>query len=396
MTMTPGLHQALLAIIVAGVSLDTLVYGLVVPMLPQLGAEFEFGQTAAGVLLGSYAFGLCVATPLIGLGIRRWGYRVPLIAGIGGLALVLVLFLLAESFTAMVVARTLQGATSGATWTAGLAIIADQWPARERGRTMGLVMTGFAVGLMAGPPLGGFVSDWFGVAAAFVLPAMVAFALTVAAALVLVRLHPGHSVRHAHPGRLLADPGVIGLAIVVAAVAAVMGLLEPTLPLFLEQRFGSSAGTIGALFGLIAMAFGLASPLAGHSADQWGAVATIRRGAAPLILILPLFALAPGAWWTAPLFIATGLFCALVLGPALPGLAARVDRHEGQSYAVAYAVFNLAFAVGLLIGPLAGAALAEQFGLMPTLLLTAALIAAGLPGLRRLGQIDGLAQGFTK
>ncbi len=388
--MSSRVRRALLALIVAGTALDTLVYGLVVPMLPQLGRELGFGQSAAGILLGSYAFGLCVATPLIGLAVRRWGYRVPLVAGIGGLALIMVLFLVADSFAAMVVARTLQGATSGATWTAGLAAIADQWPARERGRTMGLVMTGFAVGLMAGPPLGGFVSDWFGVAAAFVLPAAVAFGLTIAAAVILPRLQPATAVPDAPPHHLLADPGIVGLAVVVAAVGAIMGLLEPTLPLFLEQRFGSSAGTIGVLFGLIALAFGFASPLAGHGADRWGPVPTIRRGAIPLILVLPLFALVPDAWWTAPLFIVTGLCCALALGPTLPGLAARVDRHPGQSYAVAYAVFNLAFAVGLLVGPVLGALLAEHLGLLATLLLTAALVAACLPGLKRLAAIAGL------
>lgn len=388
--MSRMVRRALLAVIVAGVCLDTLVYSLVVPMLPRLGAELDFGQTGAGVLLGSYAAGLCIATPVIGLGIRRWGYRLPLIGGVGGLALVLILFLLADSFSQMVLARALQGATSGATWTAGLAVIADQWPARERGRLMGLVMTGFAVGLMAGPPLGGFISDWFGVAAAFILPAVAALGITVGAAVVLLRVHPGDTAPDAPVMRLVTDPGVLGLAVVVAAVAAVMGLLEPTLPLYLEARFDASAGTIGILFGLIAVAFGFGSPLAGYSADRWGAVATIRRGALPLVVLLPLFALAPGSWWTAPLFAGTGLACAVALGPALPGLAARVDRYDGQSYAVAYALFNVAFAVGLLIGPVAGAGMTAFAGLLPTLLLTAALIALSLPALHRLGWLEGL------
>lgn len=387
--MAERARRALLAVIVAGVCLDTLVYGLVVPMLPQLGAELGFGQTGAGVLLGSYAFGLCVATPLIGLGIRRWGYRLPLIGGIAGLAAVTFLFVAAESFTAMVVARTLQGAASGATWTAGLAVIANHWPTHERGRTMGVVMTGFAVGLMVGPPLGGFISDLLGITAAFLLPAAVALLLTGVAAYVLLRLPKGEQSQSAGPlGQILSDPGILGLAGVVAAVAAVMGLLEPTLPLFLEHQFSSSAGTIGVLFGLIAVAFGLGSPLAGYGGDRWGSVTTIRCGAAPLVVLLPLFALAPGAWWTAPLFAATGLCCALALGPALPGLAARIDQHDGQSYGIVYALFNLAFAVGLLLGPVIGAWLTDITGLLPTLLFAAAAVAACLPALRRLAWID--------
>ena len=395
--MSRGVRQAVLAIIVAGVCLDTLVYGLVVPMLPRLSTDLDFGQTGAGILLASYALGLCVATPLIGVGVRHWGYRLPLLGGIAGLALSLLLYLVAESFAVMVLARTVQGAASGATWTAGLAIIANHWPTRERGRTMGLVMSAFALGLMAGPPLGGFVSDWLGVRPAFVLPTLAAFALTGAAAVVLIRVQATRATTTTAPlGTILSDSGIVGLAGVVAAVAAVMGLLEPTLPLDLEERFGTSAGTIGLLFGLIAAAFALGSPLAGYSADRWGAVATIRYAAAPLVVVLPLFALAPGAWWTAPLFATTGLLCALALGPALPGLAARVDRHDGQSYGIVYAVFNLAFAVGLFLGPIVGAASTAVLGLLPTLLVTAALIALSLPWLRRLGWIAGLNQGLTK
>lgn len=387
--MAEHARRALLVVIVAGVCLDTLVYGLVVPMLPQLGAELGFGQMGAGVLLGSYAFGLCVATPLIGLGIRRWGYRLPLIGGIAGLTAVTFLFTMADSFAAMVIARTLQGAASGATWTAGLAVIANHWPSHARGQTMGVVMTGFAVGLMAGPPLGGFISDLFGITAAFLLPAVTALLLTFVAAYVLLRLPRAEEGKPSGPlGQILTDPGILGLAAVVAAVAAVMGLLEPTLPLFLENRFDSSAGTIGLLFGLIAVAFGLGSPLAGHGGYHWGAVTTIRRGAAPLVVLLPLFALAPGAWWTAPLFAATGLCCALALGPALPGLAARIDQFDGQSYGIVYALFNLAFAVGLLLGPIIGALAAELAGLLTALFLTAIAIAACLPALRRLDWID--------
>lgn len=382
-------RRTLLGVVIGAVFLDTLAYGMIVPMLPALGRLLEFSQTGAGALLASYALGIALGTPAAGLAIRRWGDRGPLLFGVGALALSLILFAVASDFAAMLAARTLQGAASGTIWTTGLTAVADRYPTNQRGTIMGSIMTSFAVGLMAGPPFGGLASDWLGPRIAFAGPAAAGVVLTGATLMTVRWLATTTAVAPVPAARLLRDPGLVGLAVVVAVVAAVMGLLEPTLPLYLEQRFATAPTTIGLLFGLIALALALASPLAGQLADRTGAVAMIRWAAYSLVGLLPLFALAPAAIWTAPVFAATGLACAAALAPVLPGMAERVDAHDGRSYAVAYALFNLAFALGLMVGPLAGAALATRLGLLPTLLLTAALLAAGTAGMHALALARG-------
>ncbi|MFO7859455.1 MAG: MFS transporter [Ectothiorhodospiraceae bacterium] len=378
-----GAHarNALLAVIVGAVFLDTLAYGMIVPMLPSLGRLLGFGQTGAGVVLASYAAGIGLGTPAAGLAIRRWGDRLPLLIGVGGLTLSLILFVVATDLVTILIARTLQGAASGTIWTTGLTAVADRYPARQRGPMMGSIMAAFAIGLMAGPPFGGFASDWLGPRLAFTAPGAFGIVLTVTAVATVRLLSRRMAPGPVPAAQLLRDPSLLGLAVVVAAVAAVMGLLEPTLPLYLEQRFGTEPSTIGVLFGLVALALAIGSPIAGRCAERVGAVSTIRWAAYALVVLLPLFALAPGALWTAPVFAATGLACAAALAPVLPGMAERVDAHGGRSYAVAYALFNLAFALGLMVGPLAGAALASNLGLLPTLLLTAGLLAAGTAGM---------------
>ena len=63
-----------------------------------------------------------------------------------------------------------------------------------------------------------------------------------------------------------------------------------------------------------------------------------------------------------------GIACAILLAPTLPELAAGVDRQGGGAYASVYALFNEAYAVGMMIGPLLGGFLAERFGLLATLI----------------------------
>jgi MFS family permease len=69
----------------------------------------------------------------------------------------------------MVMARFLQGASAAATWVAGLALLADTYPSHELGSAMGLVMTAMSLGMLLGPPFGGFVYEWGGYQLPFII-----------------------------------------------------------------------------------------------------------------------------------------------------------------------------------------------------------------------------------
>ncbi len=72
-------------------------------------------------------------------------------------------------YPAMVMARFLQGASAAATWVAGLALLADTYPSHELGSAMGLVMTAMSMGMLLGPPFGGFVYQWGGYQLPFII-----------------------------------------------------------------------------------------------------------------------------------------------------------------------------------------------------------------------------------
>jgi MFS family permease len=69
----------------------------------------------------------------------------------------------------MVMARFLQGASAAATWVAGLALLADTYPSHELGSAMGLVMTAMSLGMLLGPPFGGFVYQLGGYQLPFII-----------------------------------------------------------------------------------------------------------------------------------------------------------------------------------------------------------------------------------
>lgn len=66
---------------------------------------------------------------------------------------------LADSMTALIVGRAIQGLGGGGLMILAQAIIAHVVPARERGKYSGIMGAVFAVSSVAGPLLGGFFTD---------------------------------------------------------------------------------------------------------------------------------------------------------------------------------------------------------------------------------------------
>lgn len=379
-------QRSLLGVTLAAVIFDTVVYSMLIPLLPAFRTALGLSQTASGLVLSSYAVGLMLAIPPLALLTDRLNRERVLLAGVMGLLLAALLYPVAASLAILILARLIQGAASAAVWTAGLALLAERCPANRRGAVFGWVMIGFSVGMMTGPPLGGFAGDRLGLGGAFVLTAIVATALTIAAWRLLDLSHPDATPFQVPVRRLLGDGATPGLSLRVAAVGLVLGLLEPTLPPWLETVHETNATSIGLLFGLLALSFGLGSAIGGTLADRLGPGPVIGLGGGLLLLALPVFPLLPSLMLVGSWFAAIGLLSGITMAPTLPALAARVDSIDGRSYAFIYALFNLSMAVGLAVGPAAGAALSEHFGLQVALLVVSLALAPFLTGIRVLAR----------
>lgn len=82
---------------------------------------------------------------------------------------------LCERFWMLLFARVLQGIAAAASWTAGLALLADVYPAQQRGKVMGIALSGQALGTLLGAVVGGWLYEWGG----FRLPFLVAAGLAL-------------------------------------------------------------------------------------------------------------------------------------------------------------------------------------------------------------------------
>ena len=159
MSSIRGKPAAALFVVSLAVFVDLLVYGMMVPVLPGYASGLGASQSTLGLLLGAFGVAVVAATPLFGVLSDRYGSKWPMVGGLVGLAASTLLFAYAPGLGWLFVARTLQGASSAASWVAGLALLARVYPAAERGRAMGTAMAGTVLGTLLGPPLGGFLHD---------------------------------------------------------------------------------------------------------------------------------------------------------------------------------------------------------------------------------------------
>ena len=383
--------RVVLALVTCTLFIDMLLYDMVVAFLPQHLRSWGVSQSEIGLLFATYAFGVLLATPVMGFLADRLGWRVPVLWGICGLLGSMCVYSLAPSHVWLFGARFLQGMSGAALWTAGWAGLAEVYPAESRGRAMGTAMAGMSLGTLLGPPLGGVLFEW----GDYRLPFVVGTCLTMLLGMGFALLHSGGTPaeRPAQPppvGRLLRDRTLLATLGVVMLGSSLLSMLEPTLPLHLETHLKCSPVTVGLLFGLATLAYGICAPLAGVLSDRWGRNRIMTAGLVATVVTFPLIALPTARLPEALALIGLGLACAFLLSPTLPELADAADRQGHGAYGTVYALFNTAYAVGMLAGPVLGGALAGRLGFPLGLAIVSVACAFFLPVLLRTHQRRGL------
>lgn len=152
-----------LAFILVTVVIDTVGFGIVIPVTPALimqltGEKLSGAAQYGGGLMFVYAALQFVCSPILGNLSDRFGRRPVLIGSLAALGLDYVLMGLAPSITWLFVGRALAG-VFGATFPTASAYVADITSAQERAKSFGLVGAAWGFGFIIGPVIGGLLVE---------------------------------------------------------------------------------------------------------------------------------------------------------------------------------------------------------------------------------------------
>jgi EmrB/QacA subfamily drug resistance transporter len=148
----------LIALMLA-IFLGALDQTIVAVSMPAISAQFKDVSLLAWVISG-YMVAMTVAVPIYGKLGDLYGRRRLMLFGMGLFTLASLLCGLAQSMEQLVLARIIQGIGAGGMISVSQAIIGDIVPPRERGRYQGYFSSMYAVASVAGPVLGGYMTEY--------------------------------------------------------------------------------------------------------------------------------------------------------------------------------------------------------------------------------------------
>lgn len=369
--------RKLVALVSIVVFADTMLFGALVPLIPDYAASLGLSKTQAGLLLAAYGAGALLGGIPSGLLAARIGPRRAVVSGLVLLSVMTVLFAFASAGLLLGLARFGQGFASALSWNGALSLITVETDRKRRGELLGTVF-GFAIlGYIVGPIVGA-AAEVTSIRLAFCTVAVIALGLAV-----LTSRVPTTQPRHddASPAwQALADPRFLGGLWITFLPALFFGVVEILTPLRLSDA-GWGAVAIAAVFVGSGLTEVVAAPIIGRLSDRRGRSFPVRLALAGSIATSTAIAFAYEPIVLVPLVA----LCALTFsGFSTPGMALVSDRTEEANVpqSLGFGIMNTAWAAGAMLGPALGAALGHAFSdtvpyLCCALLCVATLIAVG-------------------
>ena len=176
-SVTP-LQWRTLAAAMLGWLLDAMDVMLYAFALTAIRTEFSLSAAAAGALASATLLTSAVGGVLFGVLADRFGRARALSWSILAYSVFTALTASARSLPALVLWRSLVGVGLGGEWAAGSVLVAETWPAEHRGKAVGLMQSGWAIGYILAALLASAIlprHGWRVLFAIGVVPALLAW-----------------------------------------------------------------------------------------------------------------------------------------------------------------------------------------------------------------------------
>uniref|UniRef100_A0A2K5YRC6 Solute carrier family 18 member B1 n=1 Tax=Mandrillus leucophaeus TaxID=9568 RepID=A0A2K5YRC6_MANLE len=270
--------------------------------------------------------------------------------------------------------RVMDAVSFAAAVTASSSILAKAFP-NNVATVLGSLETFSGLGLILGPPVGGFLYQSFGYEVPFIVLGCIVL-LMVPLNMYILPNYESDPGEHSF-WKLIALPKVGLIAFVINSLSSCFGFLDPTLSLFVLEKFNLPAGYVGLVFLGLALSYAISSPLFGLLSDKmpplrkWLLVFgnLITAGCYILLGPVPVLHIKSQLWLLVLILVVNGISAGMSIIPTFP---------EILSFIWLDVCLSIAF-----LGPTLGGFLYEKIGFE---------WAAAIQGLWAL--ISGLAMGL--
>ncbi|XP_075453460.1 MFS-type transporter SLC18B1 isoform X3 [Ascaphus truei] len=352
-------------------------YSILGPFFPQEAIKKGASNTMIGWIFGCFALFNFLTSLILGKYLVQIGAKFMFVTGMFVSGIATILFGLLDKapdgtifiFLCFIV-RSVDAIGFGASMTASFSILAKTFP-NNIATAMGCLEIFTGLGLVMGPPIGGFLYQSFGYEVPFIAVGCVVLLMVPLNIYILPKYD---SV----PGQdsfwmLFTIPKLLILCFVIFSLSSCLGFLDPTLSLFVTEKFHLQVGYVGLVFLGLALSYSLSSPLMGLISDKlpglrkWLLI-TGNLGTAACFFMLgpaPIFHIESELWLFVLVLVMNGFTLGLCTIPVFPEMLTCVYENgfeEGLStLGLISGLFNAMWSVGSFVGPIFGGFLNEKF-----------------------------------
>ncbi|XP_026867021.2 MFS-type transporter SLC18B1 isoform X2 [Electrophorus electricus] len=370
-------QQILTLIAMASINVSSMIcYSILGPFFPQEAAKRGVDQAVIGLIFGCYAMCSLIGSLILGKYIVQIGAKFMITAGlfVSGGCTVAFGFLdrvqEVEVFIALCfVVRSVNAVGFAAAVTSSSAVSAKVFP-DNIATVMGFMEIFTGIGLILGPPLGGWMYQAFGYEILFIVLGCVLL-LTVPLTMWIL---PSFDVVASQDSflRLCSQVKIIIICFVIFTLSSGIGFLDATLSLFAKEKFSLSTGSVGLLMIGLSIPYGAASPIFGIISDKYP---FMRRwmmavgGMATSISFcflgpVPILHIKSQLWLTVIMLVVIGFSLCMTCIPTFTEMlicAHENDFEEGLStLGLVSGLFSAVWAAGMFFGPTTGGYITQK------------------------------------
>jgi DHA1 family tetracycline resistance protein-like MFS transporter len=348
-----------LAFIAVTLLLDTIGFGLIMPVYPKLLVELTGQSLSRAAVYGGwlgfvFAVMQFICAPILGNLSDRYGRRRVLLFAIGALGIDYIVMGFAPTLAWLFVGRAIAGA-AGASFTPAYAYVADISPPEQRAQNFGVVGAAFGIGFIIGPAIGGLLGT-LGPRAPFFAAAALSLINFCYGSFVLPESLPperrrAFQWRRANPLGTLAQMKKHPVVLGVLGALFLWGLGNQVMPstwaFYTKFRFGWSEAMIGASFAAVGVVMASSQAIVMRRlVPRLGERRTALIGITSGAIGYAGFGLATASWMMFALF-ASWFFAAIVMPTMNAFMSHRISPDaQGELQGAVASLFSLAAIIG--------------------------------------------------
>lgn len=326
-------RKASLLFIFITLALDTIGFGIIIPVLPDVIRKFVSGESNVshiyGYFVAVFSLFLFLSSPLLGRLSDRYGRRPILLISLLGGGVDYIFMAFAPTLPLLFVGRILSGIT-GASFSTASSYIADISDDSNRSKNFGVIGAGFGIGFILGPMVGGLLGTYghqypFLAAAGFNLINFL-FGLFILPESLPAEKRRAFDWKNLNPFsslKMVFSIPEIRVLVIVFFLINLAGQTHPSIwTLYTQHRYGWTTAQVGLSLAVVGVLSALSQGfLTGIIVKKYGESKAVIYGIFGESITFCLFALCFQGWMIYPVLVLGSVFWAA--HPALQSLISK-------------------------------------------------------------------------